>query len=169
MSVRFSPNWKPDCPLQVVGFLQLVNAVTATMGYGLHWVEVGGFKGESATLVAGFPQVERLDVVEASKTHADAMRQRFAGIQRVNVVQAKSVDAAGEYRQRSLHVVYVDADHSYEAVAADLDAWYPKLRIGGYIAGHDYHDGFPGVMRAVNERYTGVQTFADSSWLVRVA
>jgi hypothetical protein len=169
MSVRFAPSWAPDCPLQVIGFLELVNHVTCTLGHGLHWVELGGFKGESATLTAGFPQVERLDVIERTADHAANLRQRFVNVRNVNIVHARSVDAAREYKQRSVHCVYVDADHSYEGVAADLDAWYPKIRIGGYIAGHDYHAGFPGVMKAVNERFAGVQTFPDSSWLVRVA
>lgn len=167
-SVRFFPHWDTSDPEQVVGFLQLVNHVTARLGYGLHWVEVGGYYGESATLVAGFPQVERLDVIESNDTHVQALQKRFAKCNRVTIQHARSMEAAAAYKPRSLNVVYIDATHSKEAVAADIEAWFPKIRIGGFICGHDYHAGFPGVMEAVGDRFVGVQTFCDSSWMVEV-
>lgn len=56
----------------------------------------------------------------------------------------------------SLDFVYIDAQHHYEAVREDLALWYPKLRVGGLFAGHDYLDGEVdgdrfGVKRAVDE------------------
>jgi hypothetical protein len=33
--------------------------------------------------------------------------------------------------------LFIDADHSYEAVKADWNAWFPKVRQNGYIALHD--------------------------------
>ncbi len=51
-----------------------------------------------------------------------------------------------------LDFVYIDADHSYKGVWEDLCVWYPKVRIGGVIGGHDYnHPNFPGVKQAVDE------------------
>jgi hypothetical protein len=35
--------------------------------------------------------------------------------------------------------VYIDGDHSYEAVRDDLRAWYPKLKHGGVLCGDDYY------------------------------
>lgn len=166
-SVRFWPHWNPGDPRQVVGFLHLVHAVVGALGNGIHWVELGGFLGESATLVLGFPQVTRLDVIESSQTHADALRRRFSGVPYCNVMHARSVDAADAYGPCSVDVVYIDADHSYDAVSADIDAWLPKIRHGGYICGHDYHDGFPGVRKAVDERLTVDAVFSDSSWIGR--
>ena len=34
--------------------------------------------------------------------------------------------------------IYVDARHDYCGVAEDLADWWPKLRPGGILAGHDY-------------------------------
>ena len=51
-----------------------------------------------------------------------------------------------------LDFAYLDGDHGYEAVKQDLSLWYPKLRVGGVIGGHDFgHADFPGVRRAVDE------------------
>ena len=50
--------------------------------------------------------------------------------------------------------VFLDADHTYEAVKADISAWIPKIKKNGLLCGHDYaHPNFPawGVKRAVDE------------------
>ena len=62
----------------------------------------------------------------------------------------------------SYELVYIDADHSYQAVAADLRAYWPLVTAGGWLCGHDYtittercvdpshYDGI-GVRQAVDE------------------
>lgn len=47
--------------------------------------------------------------------------------------------------------IYLDAEHSYEAVARDIDVWSGKVRPGGVLAGHDYTPEFDGVRRAVDQ------------------
>lgn len=34
-------------------------------------------------------------------------------------------------------LVFIDADHSYEAVLADMEAWWPHVKLGGLLVGHD--------------------------------
>lgn len=48
---------------------------------------------------------------------------------------------AHEHPGEQIDFCYIDGDHTYEGVYADIRAWLPKLRIGGIIAGHDYKDG----------------------------
>jgi hypothetical protein len=45
---------------------------------------------------------------------------------------------AAELVPPGLDLVYVDARHDYCGVAEDIAAWWPKLRPGGILAGHDY-------------------------------
>ena len=70
------------------------------------------------------------------------------------VIRGKSVEVAKTVKDNSLDFVFIDADHSYEAVKADLLAWAPKVRPGGIVSGHDYYEsrsGKLGVIPAVNE------------------
>jgi hypothetical protein len=69
----------------------------------------------------------------------------------------------------SVDLVFIDADHSYEGVKADIEAWLPKVKVGGWIGGHDYKSPrFPGVERAVHERFDQVEHGANSTWFWRM-
>lgn len=48
-------------------------------------------------------------------------------------------------------LVFLDADHSYEATRNAIAAWQPIVNHGGVICGHDFSDAWPGVKRAVSE------------------
>jgi predicted O-methyltransferase YrrM len=69
----------------------------------------------------------------------------------VRLIPATSFNAAAAWTQ-PIDYLYIDADHSYDGVRADLRAWVPKVRPGGLILGDDYgHRLFPGVRRAWDE------------------
>jgi Methyltransferase domain len=75
---------------------------------------------------------------------------------RSEIWRQTSLQAADQIEDGTLDFVYLDARHDYESVKEDLEAWFPKVRAGGIVAGHDYADGsFPsgdfGVKRAVDE------------------
>ena len=53
-----------------------------------------------------------------------------------------SVKAASHFFENELDFVYIDARHDFRSVWADLAAWYPKVKVGGIIAGHDYKNSF---------------------------
>jgi hypothetical protein len=56
----------------------------------------------------------------------------------VEIIVNLSVEAAKQFEDDYFDFVYIDATHSYEEVTKDLNAWYPKVRKGGMLAGHDY-------------------------------
>lgn len=47
--------------------------------------------------------------------------------------------------------VFIDGNHTYEYVRKDIELYWPKVRSGGFISGHDFGEGFPGVVQAVTE------------------
>ncbi|CAJ1379483.1 unnamed protein product [Effrenium voratum] len=75
----------------------------------------------------------------------------WPGSPQVGIHAAASVDASRRIVAASLDLVFVDGAHDYESVLQDLKAWWPKLRAGGIMAGHDFSMSFPGLMRAVLE------------------
>ncbi len=54
------------------------------------------------------------------------------------LMKESSVEAAKLVEDESLDWVYIDGDHSYAGVKADYEAWFPKVRKGGIVSGHDY-------------------------------
>ncbi len=63
---------------------------------------------------------------------------------------------------RPLDFVYIDGDHRYEAVKADIQAWLPHVRAGGIIAGHDAY--MPSVSKAVLELVPDSQMLSRVWW-----
>ncbi len=49
-----------------------------------------------------------------------------------------STQASKLFENNSVDFCFIDGDHSYEGVKNDLENWYPKVKKGGIIAGHDY-------------------------------
>jgi hypothetical protein len=76
-------------------------------------------------------------------------------------------DAVKYFDDGSLDFIYIDANHAFEAVTEDIKMWYPKIRSGGIISGHDYLDQRPelqyGVVKAVN---TMVKEYKIRPWFV---
>lgn len=72
----------------------------------------------------------------------------------VCVHRSPSTAAVATFPDDYFDWVYIDGNHQYEFVRKDLEAFYPKVKSDGLIAGDDYgHDGWwqGGVTRAVDE------------------
>lgn len=57
---------------------------------------------------------------------------------RFELLEGRSDQIVHDFALSSLDFVYVDGDHRYESVLYDLLQWYPRLKIGGILAGHDF-------------------------------
>ena len=78
-----------------------------------------------------------------------------------------SVEAAKDFEDESVDFVFIDADHTYEGCLRDITAWYPKVKYGGVIAGHDYrNDSTCQVKQAVNEYFKGkARAYTGGCWI----
>lgn len=54
------------------------------------------------------------------------------------MLRMPSSEAARHVPDGSLDFVFIDAIHTFQHVTEDYNRWFPKLRIGGIIAGDDY-------------------------------
>ena len=59
---------------------------------------------------------------------------------RVQVIKNYSPLAAKEFPDGYFDFVYIDGDHTYPGVWIDLCEWFPKVRSGGVLAGHDFFE-----------------------------
>lgn len=136
-------------------------------------VEVGSFLGRSACYLGSkikqsrkkitllcvdvWPSTYKLD--DGGPKEIEAPFETFLA----NIRQADLLDVvipirapstvAATFVRNGLSSVFIDGDHSYEACRDDIVAWLPKVRRGGILAGHDYSDSFPGVIKAANELF----------------
>ena len=68
----------------------------------------------------------------------------------VTFIRKKSENATKEI-PNNLDFVYIDGNHSYESVKKDITFYYPKVKVGGFIGGHDFESRFVGLCSAVME------------------
>ena len=157
-----------------------------------HWVEVGVFHGASlawlcaAVLESGKPvtlhgvddwsswdgeasgEALQLSCKTALAPYVESLGSRLL------LHSLPSTRAAQTFADRSLSVVWLDADHSYEAVRQDIAAWLPKLKPGGTLGGDDY--SYSGVAKATREAFGSRLILGDGTrhrarwpwWMVRV-
>jgi Methyltransferase domain len=102
---------------------------------------------------------------DMERIYRDVVR-RFADDPSVRIHRLDSASAASHFPNATFDWVYIDADHSYHAVLADLEAWAPKIKPRGMLAGDDYtwrdEDGNLSVERAVQD-FTARQSPRDVS------
>lgn len=101
-------------------------------------VEIGVDEGEHANrILSDWKNVKKLYLVDV----IDNIHDRFkVEGDRVEFFHESSIEGAKRFPDNYFDFVYIDAGHSYESVMEDLNAWYPKLKVGGIICGHDMND-----------------------------
>lgn len=56
---------------------------------------------------------------------------------RVNILKINSVTASQTFGLEEIVFCYIDGCHQYESIIEDLKHWFPVIKPGGVIAGHD--------------------------------
>ena len=86
------------------------------------------------------------------------------------IIRKTSMDAVGDFADGSLDFVYIDGDHSFRHIAADICEWERKVRPGGVVSGHDYFNtraasrNIVCQVKAVVDAYT--KAFEIDNWFV---
>lgn len=92
------------------------------------------------------------------------------------LIRKTSLEAANDFEDNSIDVVYIDGAHDYDDVIADMESWYQKVKTGGILCGHDYiershRDEFgviPAVQKFVKDRSLRFAVTSDTyaSWVI---
>jgi cephalosporin hydroxylase len=93
-----------------------------------------------------------------------ANMQEAGVLEAIRPVRLPSVAAATLFANGSLDFVFIDADHTYDAVQADIAAWRPKIKSGGILAGHDWHT-YGSVQQAVTAMLGGRIAVEGNCWI----
>lgn len=144
-------------------------------------IEVGSYAGESADIFASTGKVKTLYCIDPWKSGYDegdiaSYSSDFKEVENAfDEVQKKHSDVIVKYKgtladfmadhpEVKPDLLYIDACHQYEAVKSDINNAFklcPK-----YLSGHDYVNGWGGVMKAVDEVLGKPDyVYADGSWL----
>ena len=76
---------------------------------------------------------------------------------RLNKFQSKTVFLIGKSEDvftnipNNLDFAYIDGNHSYESVKQDIQNYFPKIKPGGILGGHDFFADYIGLTTAVLE------------------
>ena len=134
--------------------LELINVMSTELPMGIG-VEVGTFKGEFSKeiLRRWRGTLYMVDVwnelgdeyIDASNhknfeggVYGECMNNIKGFEDRGIMVRATSKKASELFEDNSLDFVYIDANHAYDFVKEDIQLWYPKVKSGGWVMGHDY-------------------------------
>jgi predicted O-methyltransferase YrrM len=161
-------------------YLDIYSKAVSDANENSHFVEVGSWKGMSSVYLAveiiNSKKNIKLDCIDLwgtvpGKIYGDKKDLYNTFIKNIepvkdmiNPIISNSWDAASMYEDHSLDFVWLDAGHEYEDIKKDIAAWYPKVKIGGTIAGHDFTTA-PGVSKSVVEYFDKDYKRINTSWL----
>jgi predicted O-methyltransferase YrrM len=151
------------------------------------FVEVGCKNGRTTGhILANVPDscVIAIDPWMLQEATADPTKETYADWD-FSKIEAEFWANVGEHANRCVHfrqtseqvaaarmqpkdLIFIDALHDYEHVKQDIALWWPKVRVGGILAGHDFNHKWPGCERAVAESFDLMQVGVapDSVWFV---
>ena len=145
--------------------LEMIRALSPAQFYGVDPYRI--FPGMVSAPSAEYREQSKLDILaETSKNKLESHGGKL--------IREVSAQAASQFEDNSIDIVYLDGDHTYKGVITDIDAWLPKIKIGGFLCGHDYCEGKTGlgfdygVIEAVNEKFENFSVTKDrpASWFV---
>jgi predicted O-methyltransferase YrrM len=126
----------------------------AAMGF-IRGAEIGTWAGEFAEMICQANPGVALTCVDPWQSYAGYSQERKNNQRRLEeayrltrsrlkhfhctLLRMASLDAAKQIPDGSLDFVYIDGNHAAPYISQDLEAWAPKVRSGGIVAGHDYH------------------------------
>lgn len=122
-------------------------------------VEIGTRYGHWAVGLVRQFNVGRLFCVdtwpEIRWCHAEEWARKLAGYAYVSVfpLRGTSAEWAAIFPHENIDLLFVDDGHRAKDVLTDLQGWWPKVRRGGLVIGHDAHS--KAVSRGMNRFFCG--------------
>jgi hypothetical protein len=122
------------------------NAVEIGVGHGdFSKALLDTWKGHKIYLVdpwkhirEGYIDIANVSNKEQEKALAECKAKLEVYENRYEIIRATSEEAVIKFSDGFFDFVYIDANHAFKHVEQDIKLWYPKVKKGGVLAGHDY-------------------------------
>jgi hypothetical protein len=102
---------------------------------------------------------------KANEHYREAMKRLKPFKDKAVILEMTSKEASEQVEDNSLDFIFIDGDHSYDAVINDLNLWWPKVKVSGVFSGHDW--SYFDVARAVKNWFnddTKVELSDNDIW-----
>lgn len=86
---------------------------------------------------------------------------------KINIIKKDSTKASEAFPDDYFDIVYIDASHTYDMCKKDIETWLPKVKQDGILCGDDYIKGWPGVVKAVDEKFKKINKFGYQQWYIK--
>lgn len=68
----------------------------------------------------------------------ESVKNLFEAYNWVEIIRDFSVEGSQRFEDGYFDFCYLDAAHDYQSIKEDLAAWWPKIKSGGILSGHDW-------------------------------
>ena len=163
---------------------EMIKYVKDNLGKDLVGVEIGTLYGDNAKNMLKFLPIKKLYCIDPyidykelrrdylqtqnqfNKTFNSATKRLKRYKDKVTFIKKYSYDAVNDIPD-NLDFVYIDGNHAYEYVKQDYELYYPKVKKGGVIGGHDM--GTEGVTKFFLEVAPGkdYHVYFSDWWIVK--
>lgn len=168
-------------PEYVQGLNDLINYINQYKNTKeMTMVEIGAYAGESTVIFSKhFKNVITIDpyknnydkndpacnYIELENVYSKFM-EKTKNIDNITLIKKTSNQAFKTLKNKKFDFIYIDGLHKYKQVKKDIENYIQLVNQGGFIAGHDYHDNWIEVKKAIIDTIQNPdKIFKDTSWI----
>jgi predicted O-methyltransferase YrrM len=149
--------------------------------------EIGTYKGEHAENILNELNVKKLYCVDPYIQEQEDYNSEFWNNLTSEEVERIAVKRLSKFKKRYVKIhpsnanciknidfVYIDGDHSYQGAKKDIEIYYPKLKKGGIIGGHNFetckrynYGVIPAVLEFIKENNLILNVDNNDWWVVK--
>ena len=156
-------DWCKKHILHTYNFRPMDRFIKDTLGKNLIGCEIGVYRGEHTKVMLHNLPIKKLYCIDPYIGYTDGSGIKTNNVKeiakqnlkdfsnKIVFIYKKSEECYNLFKDGSLDFVYIDGNHSYENVKQDIELYFPKIRKGCIIGGHDFSTKYFGVCKAVIE------------------
>ena len=128
--------------------------IDANLNKDLVGVEIGVWRGQNASIMFQNMSIKMLYLIDSYVKYTEYNHNEISSHIDMDANQIEARDILRQYEDKTewiikkahdaindvpneLDLVYIDGNHAGQYCATDIEDWYPKIRSGGILAGHD--------------------------------